>query len=38
MVVNDNAAGLIPRSVLEFIASKLAPTKDRIPGCEKGPE
>jgi hypothetical protein len=27
MFVNDNAANLIPRSVLRCIASKLAPTK-----------
>jgi hypothetical protein len=26
MVVNDNAVSLTPRGVLEFIASKLAPT------------
>ncbi len=26
MVVNDNAGGLIPLGVLEFIASMLAPT------------
>jgi hypothetical protein len=26
MVVNDNAGSLIPRGVLGFIASKLAPT------------
>ncbi|VVP08466.1 hypothetical protein PS850_03242 [Pseudomonas fluorescens] len=26
MVVNDNAGNLMPRSVLRFIASKLAPT------------
>jgi hypothetical protein len=28
MVVNDNAASLTPRGVLEFFASKLAPTRD----------
>ncbi|RKS20008.1 hypothetical protein BJ917_3896 [Pseudomonas sp. WPR_5_2] len=26
MVVNDNAGNLLPRGVLRFIASKLAPT------------
>ncbi|PMZ74058.1 hypothetical protein C1X65_17085 [Pseudomonas sp. FW305-70] len=28
MVVNDDAACLIPRGALRFIASKLAPTRD----------
>ncbi|OPK06212.1 hypothetical protein BZ163_31460 [Pseudomonas sp. VI4.1] len=30
MVVNDNAESLIPRGALELIASKLAPTQDRV--------
>ncbi|CAI8754365.1 hypothetical protein EMIT0P218_160017 [Pseudomonas sp. IT-P218] len=29
MVVNDNAMSLMPRGVLEFFASKLAPTGGR---------
>ena len=33
MVANDNAGNLTPRGVLEFIASRLAPTKGwRQPG------
>ncbi|OOQ46209.1 hypothetical protein AO361_24630 [Pseudomonas fluorescens] len=35
MVVNDNAGGLVPRGVLESIASKLAPTVKRIPMWER---
>lgn len=31
MGVNDNAGSLVPRGVLESIASRLAPTVDRIP-------
>jgi hypothetical protein len=30
MVVNDNAGNLTPRGVLQFIASRLAPTFDSV--------
>ena len=30
MVVNDNADSLMPREVLKFIASRLAPTEKQI--------
>ncbi|MGF6199609.1 hypothetical protein QF012_001630 [Pseudomonas laurylsulfatiphila] len=33
MVVNDNACLLVKRSVLESIASKLAPTNGPVCGC-----
>ncbi len=29
MIANDNAGNLIPRGVLRFIASELAPTGDQ---------
>jgi hypothetical protein len=40
MVVNDNVGSLVPRGVLESIASMLAPTEDhsRSTGCYQVPD
>jgi hypothetical protein len=36
MVVNDNAGSLIPRGVLRFFASELAPTGVGVEVCNHG--